>query len=153
MGAPKAIRIGDFEVESHYLRFVESELKRHPYRKRRLKELEDDLIRATSEEDNTGMPRGSNVSNPTLVKALALMKDDQRAHLQMQVRRVEEVYKGLTELQQRIVDLLYFGNRYTYRGVMEQLHVSRRQMYYHRNKALLDMAFAIVGDHVAKTVL
>lgn len=148
---PEIVHIGEFHVERHYLRFVESELKRHPHRKRRLRDLEDDIIRATPEEDLTGMPKGSTPGNPTLNKAISLMRSEERAHLSMMVRRVEDTFTRLSPLQQDIIRLLYFDGRFTLEGVIEKVHCPRRTFFRQRNGALLAFTLTLVGDHACGT--
>lgn len=145
--ADAPMRVGDFVVERHYVRFVEAELRRHPHRKRRLSVLEDDLIRATPSEDLTGMPRGSGPGNPTMNQALALMRNEERAHLAMIVRRVEATFAELHPLQRDIIRLLYWDGRYTLEGALAQVPASRRTFFRKRNQALAAFVLSLVGDY------
>lgn len=150
-GNVNVVRVGEFEVERHYLTFVESELKRHAYRKRRLRDIETSCIFGTPEEDLTGMPRGPGVGNPTLSKATALITNQERAHLSMMVMRIEEVYKTLTPLQKDIIRVLYWDGRWTVDGAIDEIKVSRRTFFRQRNGALLAFVLALVGDHAVGT--
>lgn len=145
------MRVGDFTIERHYIRFIEAELRRHPHRKRRLSALEDDIIRATPSEDLTGMPRGSSPGNPTMNQAFALMHNEERAHLATIVRRVEAVLTDLHPLQRDIIRLLYLDGRYTPEGALAQVSVSRRTFFRRRNQALSAFVLSLVGDHAVGT--
>jgi predicted DNA-binding protein (UPF0251 family) len=146
----RLVRIDDYEIEAHYVSFVEAELRRYTSRKRRLGNLEDDIIRSTSPEDNTGMPRPSGVGNPTASKALALMKNGERSHLSMWCRLVDDVYKALPIEQRAAIRILYFENQLTMEGAAMHLHIDRTTLWRHRNRALLAYATEMIGDHVVQ---
>lgn len=145
------VKIGDVRVESHYLRFVADELRRYAERKRRLRELEEDVIKATPFYDNTGMPRASDVSDPTHGAALRLQDSQEptfrmRVHLRMWLRTVEDVYKRLPQEQQQVIRMLYWDKRYTIHGIATELNMSRPTVYRHRDKALFAFASHIIGE-------
>lgn len=152
MGKPqrRAVRVDDYEIEPHYVSFVEAELRRYTSRRRRLANLEDDLIRGTPAEDNTGMPRPSGVGNPTMNKAMALMNNGERAHLSMWLRMVDNVYNTLPVEQRAAIRVLYFENRFTMEGAAEHLHVDRKTLWRYRNRALLAFVTELIGDYVVK---
>lgn len=149
--ADSPMRVGDFTIERHYVRFVEAELRRHPHRKRRLSAMEDEIIRATPGEDLTGMPRGSGPGNPTMNQAFALMRNEERARLALMVRLVEVVFAELQPLQQDIIRLVYWDGRYTLEGALAKVPASRRTFFRRRNQALLAFALSLVGDHAVGT--
>jgi hypothetical protein len=147
----KLIRVDEFLVSNHHIRWVEAELRRHTHNKRRLRLLEENIIRSTPAVE-PGMPRGSEVSNPTLGRALALMKDNEVSHLRLVVRGVEEVFSDLTPIQQQIIRGLYLEGRYTLQGMAMQMEVNFRTVLRQRNRALLAYAIALIGEWAVENV-
>jgi hypothetical protein len=147
----KAIRVDEFLVSNHHIRWVEAELRRHTHNKRRLRLLEENIIRSTPSVEQ-GMPRGSEVSNPTLGRALALMKDNEVSHLRLVVRGVEEVFGDITPVQQQVIRGIYLDNRYTLQGMALQMSVHPRTILRQRNRALIAFVIAMIGGWAVENV-
>jgi hypothetical protein len=107
--------------------------------------LEEGIIRATAPVE-PGMPRSSTPGNPTLGRVMALMNDQETAHLRMMIRTIENVNNDLTPLQQDIIKHLYFEKRYTVDGVAFQLERDEKTIRQHRNQAIVAFVIALIGD-------
>jgi hypothetical protein len=115
--------------------------------------MEEGVIKATSQENNLGMPRGGEVSNPTHAAALRLMDVNEptfkrRSHLRLWINSVDELLRKMPEEQQRILKMLYWDKRYTPLGVGLELNMHRATVYRHRDKALLTLAVHLIGEHI-----
>ena len=147
------VRVGNNRIESHYLRFIGDQLKRFQDRKRRLRELEEGIIKATSIMDTLGMPRGSDPGNPTQGAAWRLMDEKEptfayRSHLRGWIAAIDEVYKSLPVEHQQIIKQIYWDRRFTLYGVGRNLHMSRQSVNLKRNEALVEFAIKLIGDHI-----
>lgn len=155
----EVVRVGDYMVESYYLRFIADSLRRLPQKRRELRDLEEGVIRATPVEDLTGMPRApETVGNPTLAAAHKLMDEHEptfgrRAHLRLWLHSVDEIYRKLTTDQQQVIKLLYWDKSVTVLGAGERLNVSVPTAYRLRNHALLAFATELIGDHILMPVV
>jgi RinA family phage transcriptional activator len=148
----KTVWIDGCEVGRHYVDFIEAELKLYPTRKVRLRTLEEGIIRGTPTEDLTGMPRGGGPSNPTHNRAMALMNDQERTHLALWIRAIEEILKQITTDQQHIIRHMYFENRLKPEGVADLLNMTVPTLYRYRNRALLRFCLGMIGEHVVINV-
>jgi len=145
--------VGNYRVESHYLRFAADELRRYQGRKHSLRVMEDSVIRGTSITDNLGMPRGTDVSNPTHNAAMRLMDVNdptfkRRAHLRVWVNSTDELLRSLPNEQQQIIRLIYWEGDLTILGVARRLNMAMPTVNRHRNAALLAFAVHVIGDQI-----
>lgn len=136
------------EISRHYITYIEGELRLYPARKRRLAWLETCIATATPSRED-GMPGAPGPGDPTHSRALALMRDQERAYLQGWCRLVEDTYHSLSIEQQSIIRMMYWERRLTPDGVAKELGMHRSTMFRQRNRALLAFAIAMIGDHVA----
>lgn len=143
------LQVDGVEVERHYIRFIEDELRRHPLRKIRVRTLEDDIIRA-SPNFEPGMPRGTDPGNPTMNRAVALMKDAELAHIRGMVAAVDEVLKLLSQDQREIVRHFYFEDRLKAAGIAEEMKMHIQSVYRERNRALVRFCYALIGTHTVR---
>lgn len=150
MSASTPIRIGDYVVENHYLRFVEAELRRHPHRKRRLRQIEKDILFGTSEDDRVGMPRGTDTSQPTQNRGIALALNREYQHLLLMVQNVEDVLNDLPDHQQKLVRHWYFERTMKWDDMLKVLGMGERTFYRHRTQVLLAFVLTLVGDHAVQ---
>ena len=140
-----------YEVDRHYTRFIEEELRRYPLRKIRMRAMEDEIIRS-SPGTELGMPRGTDVSNPTSNRAMALMKDAELAHIRGMVASVDEVLKLLTDDQREIIKHFYFENRLKAEGIAEKVKVHVQTVHRERNRALIRFCYTLIGEHTVREV-
>lgn len=145
------MRVDGYEVERHYTQFIEEELRRYPLRKIRVRAMEDEIIRS-SPGTELGMPRGTDVSNPTSNRAMALMKDAELAHARSMVATVDEVMKLLTADQKEIIKHFYFENRLKVEGIANAMRMQVRVIYRERNRALFRFCYTLIGEHVVREV-
>lgn len=149
----QVVKIGEHRVERSYLTFMAALLQQHGLRKRILRDLEEQVIRATPAEGNQGMPRASGVSNPTHA-AMERLDDDReptfraRGRLRATIRTIEEVYTILSPDQQTIIDGLYLRKDKTLVGVALAINKSQATVCRWRNEALLTFALNLIGDEI-----
>lgn len=140
------LQVDGVEVERHYVRFIEEELRRYPLRRIRIRVLEDDII-LSAPHSEPGMPRGYDVSNPTMNRAVALMKDAELAHIRGMVAAVDEVLRLLSQDQREIVKHFYFENRLKAEGIAEEMRMHIQSVYRERNRALVRFCYTLIGEH------
>lgn len=147
------VRVGEFTVDLHHIRWVEEELRRHTYRQQRIRLLEErvggqtrmDILHGTPYRE-PGMPGSPNAGNPTLNKVASLLSQQELVHLRLLAGTVSDVYAELPELQQRVIKMFYFERRYTIDGVALELERDRKTIMHHRNLALTAFVLALIGD-------
>lgn len=124
--------------------FIEAELCAY-HDNLRMVALRKEEILEGSPAPPDGMPRGSEISNPTESKALKLMTS--RAVFCVE-RRLEAIKKVLDRYDgdptmKKLIELNYFKRELTPIGIMKELHISRRTFYRRRRELLERLAYEL----------
>jgi len=151
MSSGGVLRVGQYEVERHHIRWVEAELRRYPQRVRRIAWLEE-CIATESSRPEAGMPRGGGVGDPTFSRVVAMERNRELVQLRAWRRLIESVLDGLPDDQRRVIETLYFDGRYTLDGAADALRMGRATVCRLRNRALLAFVAALIGDHAIRVV-
>ncbi len=119
---------------------VEAALKQHPYYVVRLENERGDIIFRGKIMD--GMPRGSDVSQPTEKKGVALVESSTLAWLEQEVRKMENALRLLTSKERQFVELAYFkGLRWL--DIEIEMNIPETTLRRLRQKALFKVALAL----------
>ena len=104
--------------------------------------LRESIMTPFDEEPDTNVGGGSNsvraISNPTERIATRLMTSKQLTYLTQIVEAIEKVYNVLPDEHKKLVQLRYWkkGNKLTWDGVANQIHVSDRTARRWRNEII-----------------
>ena len=118
--------------------YIEAELRDFPRTKAELAELRDNLLNESPAPPD-GMPRGGEMSDPTLSKVTRLMADRRIRHLQMVVDAIEFVVEGLLEDRLKLVELKYWQRprQLTDAGIAMELNIDKSTLYRWTDKICL----------------
>ena len=149
MGRQRLIRIAEgVYVESHALRFVEEELRRHRARIKAVESRKAAHARARPGSDLApGGGRPSEVGDPTHIAVLRMQDDPELQAWEARVKRLEAGLALLPEPERKVLEMLYITRRYQINGVCMELGYSDRHVRRLRNEGLYTLAVAmgIVG--------
>lgn len=134
-------------LQPYVVRYIEGELMNHMARKTQIAFLKSCHYTERPGWDRADgevmMRSGGSISNPTLSRVLALERDDELQGLVRQVQRVEAALGVLTDLEGRVMRMLYLERRYNATGVSMEVGVSSRTVRRIRQSALSQMAVAM----------
>lgn len=116
--------------EQQNFRLIESELYFFNDTKKRLKELEEEILESSGSSE-TGIRAG--ISDPTARKAERLLSSVELMEIKKRVQAIEyalDVFENCQEpAKLRLIEMKYFERRYTDDGIMGELNVSRTSFY------------------------
>ena len=115
-----------YKIPKHIRSYIKSELYNYEFNKKKLKQLEDDII--NSGKDNDGQPRGNQVSDTTAQKAEKLITSRSILIVTAKIRNVERALSKLDEEDRKVVELIFFKG---HNQVYAQMHDNiSKDMYY-----------------------
>lgn len=128
-------------------RHVEAELYAHPFRKKEIARLREEVLTPFDEEINDPtVVKGKNSArmpgDPTGRKAISLASHTRLMHLERVTDAIEEVYNRLTDQQRKMVELKYWTRpqRLTTVGICVQVKISDRTYSRWRRKIVHGIA-------------
>lgn len=133
-------------LQPYVVRYIEGELMNHMARKTQIAFLKSCHYTERPGWDRVEgevMRSGGSISNPTLSRVIALERDDELQGLIRQVQRVEAALGVLTDIEGRVMRMLYLERRYNATGVSMAVGVSSRTVRRIRQSALSQMAVAM----------
>lgn len=160
MDEARVMRIGRYTVYRSKLDAVKQDLVLYSLRRARR-----DILRAKYEERDPedyysyrspqcdGQPGApEHVGDPTLNRVISIMETQELAYLEAWVGAVEMVLdQRLDEIQRTIIEdyVMIPPKRRgkTLEAVVEEKGVARREAFYRMNEALLEFAFALIGEN------
>src|SRR5690606_30954074 len=122
---------------------IESELYSYKDTLTEIEELRKDIIfTRQSDDENIGGGRSSLPSSPTERIGTRLATHKRLGNLEQIANAIEKVYTGLPEEYRQLVQLKYFTKpqRYTWDGLADKLHVSKRQAMRWRDEIIHTIA-------------
>ena len=96
--------------------------------KLRLKELKEKIIDSSGDSEQ-GMPRSTNTSSITEIKAIRLCEDKEILKLEEDIKTVESFLMGVTDRQFLIVELKYFRSDLNDKEIMQILRLKESTFY------------------------
>lgn len=153
MSSKDIVRISGRDVDRKALEAMGRELRDHHTKTNRLNYLRKRIPEIVHESPAPpdGMPRGSNVSNPTLSKVMRIDElQDEAYEINAWMGGIASVLDSLTDGQREIIQQLYLLPRnereYTMVGLAKRLNMSEREAYYSRDEALVEFALVLHGE-------
>lgn len=101
--------------------------------------LHREILEGAPVPDVTGI-RANTPSDPTQVKAAALVNNKRLNRLAVEVNAVKYVYEKLDKDKQRMLEMKYWRNQFTDRGIMEALCIDRATFYRWRKAIVYSIA-------------
>jgi RinA family phage transcriptional activator len=115
--------------------YVESELRYYHETKQEFEMLREDIIRTGG--DSTQERIGGftcMVTKPTEDAAIQLVTSKRLRHMETVLMAIERTLSRLNEHELRLVELMYWDNRYRPEGVAQQLNCDKRTVYRWRDR-------------------
>lgn len=152
MGERDVVLVGGWTVQRDVLNRMSRELRMYHGYKLRVEYLRKRHGRLLEESSKPadGMPRGYDVSNPTLARAERRLTVEEEANsLAAWLHSVDEVRVSLSEAHRYIMDQLYFlpraQRRLTMAGIAVELSMSEREVYRAKDEALIEFVLVLHG--------
>ncbi len=124
-------------------RYIEAELYDYPNTVREIEQLRQEIIESTSTDAGQPRVQSNRLSDPTAYKATRLATDRRLRHLEEVRDAIERVYQGLDQERKRLVELKYWQNRLTHRGIAEELHIGERTFYRWKDEIIKAIALEL----------
>lgn len=130
------------EVSKPTFKHIEAEFYKYYQTVKEIKQLENEIIYETSNDDeNVGGGRSNIPFKPTERKATRLATHRELKYLKDVVYAIETVYNLSPEEYKELIRLKYWSNRdLTWDGIANELHMSRRKALSMRNEIILATA-------------
>jgi len=117
----------DGKLTKNIFRYIEAELRDFKRTVQEYEILRLDIINSSPNPDITGVHAGT--SNPTEVKATAVIMNKKLTRLEGVVKAVRLVYSNLERDKQRFIELKYWGNSLTDEGIARSLYITGKTLY------------------------
>ena len=130
-----------FKLQRPQKEYVEFELRHYKQTKKEWNDLIKQII-CGSDYTITDMPRSTDVSNPTMQKAVRLVSNPRLAALERTITAIEYITGELPEEKYRLVQLKYwtYPRTLTDEGLAVELCCDRRTIYRWMDDILLGIA-------------
>ena len=99
----------DYKLPKHVRNYIIQELYDYKSNKKRLIELQNDILFASNSPD--GQPRGNMTSDPTAQKAEKLITSKSVLIVTEKINNVERALERLNEADKDVVDIIFFKKR------------------------------------------
>lgn len=127
-------------VSGGTFKHIEGELYHYHETKRELEHIRQEILHQASRPMN-----GMNIPDPTGEKATYLVNGLRIQHMTKVINAISDVYDTLPEEKRRLISLLYWEKprQYTWEGIANKLHVSKRQAQRWRKSIVEDIAYRL----------
>ena len=95
-----------YKLPKHVRNFIKSELYNYEFNKKKLQEMQDDILHATGTSD--GQPKGNGTSDTTYNKVEKLITSRSILIVTDKINKIERAFNKLSEDDQEVVDLIFF---------------------------------------------
>lgn len=124
--------------------YIESEIRFFHDTKKEYEFLKDDLISTKNiETDKIGGGNTNSVSNPTQRSAIKLLTNKRLRRMEESINAINKTLKGLDEIEMEFVELWYWNDKYTMKGIEAKLPCSERTLYRMRDKICESIAIKL----------
>lgn len=108
--------------------YIEDELCHYHETIKEIERLKDDIIFGGSSDENSGGGKGSQPSDVTGKKAIALVTNAKLSRLEQITESIESVFQRLQPEKQQLIRLAYWTRPklLTWEGVALKLHITKR---------------------------
>ena len=95
-----------YKLPKHVRNFIKSELYNYEFNKKKLKEMQDDILYATSTSD--GQPKGNATSDATYNKVEKLITSRSILIVTDKINKIERALNKLDKSDKEVVELIFF---------------------------------------------
>lgn len=132
------------KLPKNIVRYVEHNLYYYHEYIREIQRLRNDIlygVKITTDE-NVGGGRSNLPSSPTEQRAIELVTHRRLEKLERVTHAIKTVYDALPDEKRKLVKLKYWTRpqRYTWDGIAEQLHITKRQAMRWRSEVIYAIA-------------
>lgn len=131
------------KLPKNIVRYVEHNLYYYHEYLRDIERLRKDILYGRDNNDeNVGGGRGNLPSSPTERAAIELVTHRRLEKLERVTHAIKTVYEALPDEKRKLIKLKYWTRpqRYTWDGIAEQLHVTKRQAMRWRSEVVYAIA-------------
>ena len=123
----------DYKLDSHIKNYIKRELYNYEYNKRKLKELQEEILEGSPAND--GQPRGNTTSNTTLQKVEKLISSRSILIVTQKIQNIENAIAKLNKEDKEVAELIFFKG---HKQVYAQMHdgISKDTYYNVMNKTI-----------------
>ncbi len=123
----------DYKLDAHVRSYIKKELYNYEYNKRKLKELQEEILEGSPTQD--GQPRGNNTSDLTFQKAEKLISSRSILIVTRKIQNIENATSKLNKEEQERARLIFFKG---HKQVYAQMHdnISKDTYYNVMNKTI-----------------
>lgn len=131
------------KLHKNVVRYVEHNLYYYHEYLRDIERLRKDILYGRDNNDeNVGGRRGNLPSSPTEQRAIELVTHRRLEKLGRVTHAIKTVYEALPDEKRKLIKLKYWTrpHRYTWDGIAEQLHITKRQAMRWRSEVIYAIA-------------
>ncbi|WJQ03219.1 transcriptional regulator [Geobacillus stearothermophilus] len=131
------------KLPKNIVRYVEHNLYYYHEYLRDIERLRKDILYGRDNNDeNIGGGRSNLPSSPTEQRAIELVTHRRLEKLERVTHAIKTVYEALPDEKRKLVKLKYWTRpqRYTWDGIAEQLHITKRQAMRWRSEVIYAIA-------------
>ena len=123
-------------------KYIEAQLYLHQENKKMIKEIEYNIMfTKPNTDENIGGGKSNLIVSKVENSVIKLDSNKKLYTIRKIVSTVDDVYEHMSEPYQKLIELKYFKrNQYTWRGICEELHVSRATAFRMRRKIIDEIA-------------
>ena len=127
----------NYKLPKHIKYYVVNELYSFKENKKKLRELQEDIIYSSSYSD--GLPKSNTISDTTSQKALKLTSSRTIILLTDKVNKISKVLSSLDKLDYEVIDIIFFKG---HSQIYAQMHdnISKDTYYNTMNKVIYMVA-------------
>ena len=132
----------NYKVPKHIRNYIKSELYNYEKNKRKLKELQDDIINASATND--GQPRGNQTSDTTFQKTEKLITSRSILIVTDKINKIERALDKLDKLDREVVEIIFFkGHNQVYAQMYDNIS---KDTYYDIMNKIIYLAAVEYGE-------
>ena len=123
----------NYKIPKHIRNYIKSELYNYENNKKKLKELQDDIINSSIVND--GQPRGNSTSDVTCQKAEKLITSRSILIVTDKINKIDRALNKIDKLDREVVEIIFFKG---HNQVYAQMHdnISKDTFYDVMNKMI-----------------
>lgn len=116
----------DYKIDNHIRSYIKKELYNYEYNKKKLADLQEEIIESTTTAD--GQPRGNSTSDSTFQKAEKLISSRSILIVTKKIQNIENAINKLNKEEQEMAKIIFFKG---HKQVYAQMHDNiTKDMYY-----------------------
>lgn len=131
-----------YKLPRHVRNFIKSELYNYEFNKKKLKEIQYDILYSSSTSD--GQPRGNQTSDTTYQKTEKLITSRSILIVTDKINKIERALSKLNDSDKEIVDIIFFkGHNQIYAQMNDNI---TKDMYYNAMNKMIYLTAIEYGE-------